>query len=261
MKSIQPFFGPLAAFLIITAAMLTLGALPFPWPGWQPASCHPGCFCEAFSAGGVVQPLSSYSNLFYILAGLLILGTRDLPAFGLRENRMARRRGYIIGFGGAVIAIGVTSFFFHVSLTHIGRWLDYLGMYAFTGYALAYSLARLRRWNDGTFVAVYAVLLIALGGLWFAAPGYRRPLLGVLILGIAAVEAAAHWIRRPFRIRTRFLLASLACFLAAYAINLSDESGALCTPSSWWQWHVVWHFLTAVSTVFLFGYYLSEKEA
>lgn len=260
MKSLKPFFPPLAVFLLIAAVTLALGALPFPWPGWQLASCHPGCFCEAFHAGGVVQPLSSYSNLFYILAGLLIIGTRGLPALHSHDNPMIRRRGYIAGYGGAVIAIGVTSLFFHISLTHIGRWLDYMGMYAFTGYALIYSLARLRRWNDGTFIAAYVFLLLALGVLWFAAPGCRRPLLGGLILGVATVEAAAHWMRRPFRIRTRWLLASLACFLIAYAINVSDESGALCIPASPWQWHAVWHFLTAASTVLLFIYYMSEEQ-
>jgi hypothetical protein len=260
MKTFKPFLIPLAAFLLLSAGTAALGTLPFPWPGWLPASCYPGCFCEAFRAGGIVQPLSSYSNLFYIFAGLLILGTRDLPALDSRGNLMNRRRGYITGYGGAVAAIGLTSLFFHVSLTHIGRWLDYMGMYAFTGYALVYSLSRLRRWNDATYIAVYAVLLLALGGLWFAAPDYRRPLLGGLILGVAAVETAAHWIRRPFRIRTRYLIAALACFLAAYAINMSDESGALCIPASLWQWHAVWHFLTAASTVFLFVYYRSEEE-
>jgi hypothetical protein len=260
MKSFKPFLLPTAVFLLVAAATLALGALPFPWPGWAPASCYPGCFCEAFHAGGVVQPLSSYSNLFYILAGLLILGARGLPAPASRGNRMIRRRGYIAGYGAAVIAIGATSMFFHVSLTQIGRWLDYMGMYGFTAFALTYSLARLRRWNDAAFMALYAALLVALGGLWIAAPGWRRPLLGALILGVTLVEAAAHWIRRPFRIRTRFLFAALACFLAAYAINISDESGALCVPASLWQWHAVWHFLTAASTVFLFVYFLSEEE-
>lgn len=260
MKSLKPFFRPLAAFLLAAAATVALGALPFPWPGWPLASCYPGCFCEAFHAGGIVQPLSSYSNWFYILAGLIILGTRDLPSPDPRVNRMTLRRAYITLYGGAVIAIGVTSLFFHVSLTAIGRWLDYLGMYAFAGYALVYSLARLRRWNDAAFVALYALLLAALGVLWFISPSLRRPMLGALIFGVIAVEAAAHWLRRPYRIRSRYLLASLACFVAAYAINISDESGALCVPASPWQWHAVWHFLTAASTIFLFVYYRSENE-
>jgi hypothetical protein len=260
MKMSKSFLGLAAVFILAVVAAAAFIRLPFPWPGWQLASCYPGCFCEAFHTGGVVQPLSAYSNLFYILAGLMILGTRDWPDREARGNRMARRRGHIAGYGWAVVAIGATSFFFHVSLTHIGRWLDYMGMYAFAGYALVYSLARLRRWSDATFVVAYGLLLAALGVLWFAAPGYRRPLLGGVILGVIAVEAAAHWLRRPLRIRTGWLLAALGSFLVAYAVNMSDESGAICVPGSPWQWHAVWHFLTAASTVLLYVYYRSEDE-
>ncbi|MGB7538102.1 MAG: hypothetical protein WBM17_06155 [Anaerolineales bacterium] len=262
MRILKPFLLPLAAFLIITGLIVWADSLPslIGWPGWEPAACYPGCFCEAFRAGGFAQPLSAYSNLFYILAGLLILATRDLPAHDARANRMTAARGYITGFGGAVVAIGLTSLFFHVTLTNIGRWLDYMGMYAFTGYALTYSLERLRRRDDAAFVIAYGLLLATLGGLWFAAPEYRRPLLGGLILGVTLVEAAAHGMRRPLRIRTRYLLAALACFFAAYWINMADEAGTLCVPASLWQWHAVWHFLTAASTVLLYVYYRSEDE-
>jgi hypothetical protein len=259
-KKVSPFIKWPAVFLLLAAASAGLGALPFPWPGWRLAYCFPGCFCEAFHPGGVVQPLSAYSNLFYFLAGLLILGLRDFPPPAVRNNRMNRGRGDIAGYGLAVIAIGAASLFYHVSLTHIGRWLDYLGMYAFAGFALVYSLARLRRWNDAVFIVVYGFLLAACGGLWFAVPDGRRLLLGVLITGVALAEAAAHWLRRPLRIRTRWLIAALACFVAAFAVNMADESGVICIAASPWQWHAVWHFLTAASTVMLFVYFRSEEE-
>lgn len=260
MRILKPFLLPLAAFVILAGFAVWAGSLPslIGWPGGELATCYPGCFCEAFHAGGIAQPWSAYSNLFYILAGLLILATRDLPPGGTRINRMTAARGYITGFGWAVTGIGITSFFFHVTLTNIGRWLDYMGMYAFTGFALTYSLARLRRRNDAAFVIAYGVLLAMLGALWFAAPPLRRTLLGGLILGVALIEAAAHWMRRPMRIRTRWLLASLACFLVAYWINMADEAGTLCVPAGPWQWHALWHFLTAASTVLLYAYYRSE---
>jgi hypothetical protein len=260
MKKLRPFVGPGVVFLLAAAATAALPMLPFPWPGWRLASCYPGCFCEAFHSGGVVQPQSSYSNLFYILAGLLILGAGGLAGREPHSNLMTRRRRYIAGFGWAVVAIGITSLFFHVSLTRVGRWLDYMGMYAFTAYALLYGLARLRRWNGAAFLTLYGLLLAELGVLWFVAPGYRRPLLGTLILGIVAVEAVAHRVRRPMRIRTRYLTAALGCFLAAYAINMLDEGGVICHPNGLLQWHAVWHFLTAASTMLLFLYYRSEDE-
>jgi hypothetical protein len=99
-----------------------------------------------------------------------------------------------------------------------------------------------------------------LGLLWIAAPAFGRPMLGGLILGVIAVEAAVHWLRRPLRIETGFFIASLVCFLLAFAVNMLDENGALCVPASLWQWHAVWHLLTAVSTGLLYLYYRSEDE-
>jgi hypothetical protein len=260
MKSLKPFLGPLIAFLLIAAAAAALEGLTFPWPGWKLAYCYPTCFCEIFRPGGVVQPLSSYSNLFYIFLGLFIVGSRKLPAPSGRSNLMTRRPGYITGFGVAVVAIGLTSLFYHVSLTQAGRWLDYMGMYGFVGYALIYSLARFRRWSGKTFAALYTLFLAALGLLWLASAALARPMLGALILAVIVVEAAVHRVRHPLQIKIGFLVASLGCFFLALAVNLLDESGALCAPASLWQWHAAWHFLTAVSTGLLYLYYRSEVE-
>ena len=48
--------------------------------------------------------------------------------------------------------------------------------------------------------------------------------------------------------------------LAATGINLLDESGAWCRPASLWQWHAVWHFLTAAAICLLFLYYRTEDD-
>jgi hypothetical protein len=261
MNKTKPFLLPLIVFLLLAAATVAASRLPFPWAGLPLASCYPRCFCEAFTPGGIVEPLSSWSNFFYIGLGLFLVGTAGAAARDPRRNRMTARPGYIRGFGAAVAGIGVTSLFFHVTLTQVGRWLDYLGMYAFAAYALLYGVARLRRWGDAPFVAAFAVLAAALGALWIFVPGARRPALGALIAGVVLVEAVAHRIRRPLRIRTRYLAAALVCFGVALTVNLLDESGALCAPDSLWQWHAVWHFLTAGSTGWLYLYYRSEDEA
>jgi hypothetical protein len=263
MKIGRSFLWPIVIFIIVAAAMVWTDGRPplqnYAWHCLQRASCYPHCFCEAFHAGGIVQPLTSYSNLFYILAGLLILGSRGLPVPGSKNNLMIRRRGYITGFGAAVIGIGITSMFFHVSLTTLGWWLDYMGMYAFVGYCLVYGLARFRGWNGRTFALLYAVLLAALGLGWIAAPEFKRYLLAGLILAVIVVETVAHRVRRPFRIRTYYFVAALAVFLLAFAFNVLDDS-VLCAPASLWQWHALWHFMTAVSAGLLYLYYRSEEE-
>jgi hypothetical protein len=259
MKSIRPFLWPLFACVLLVLAVAEFGRLNYSWAGWGLASCYPGCFCEAFQPGGIVQPLSSYSNFFYILAGLIILASLNPPARDMKNNRMAREPAYATGFGLAIVAIGVSSLFFHVSLTQFGRWLDYMGMYAFTGFALIYSLTRLFGWKGRTFSILYVILLAAFGALWVAVPEARRTLLGGLIAAILAVEGTAFWFRTGVKTTPQYFLAALACLLVAYAVNVADE-GALCNPSSPWQWHAVWHLLTAVSAVLVYLHYRSEDE-
>jgi hypothetical protein len=257
MKNLKPFLGPLAIFILVAVASIALGALHYSWASLGLASCYPHCFCERFHDSGVAQPLSSYSNLFYFFAGLLIIGSRGLPAREGKNNLMIRSPEYVTGFGGAVIAIGATSMFFHVSLTTLGRWLDYMGMYAFVGFALLYGLTRLRRWKGKTFLGLYAAGLAALGGLWVAQPEIKRYLLAGLILAVFIMETA---VRRNARIRSAYLYAALSIFLAAFALNVLDD-GILCNPASLWQWHAVWHFLTAAAAGLVFLYYRSENES
>jgi hypothetical protein len=269
MKIVKPFLGPLAAFVLITIVVVWADGQPLrmggsrstlPWTGWGLASCYPHCFCEVFHGGGIAQPLTSYSNLIYILAGLLILGSRDLSLPDAAGNLMTRRRGYIAGFGAAMIGIGVTSMAFHVSLTTLGWWLDYMGMYAFVGYGLVYGLTRYRGWNGKTFIILYGILLGALGLLWVAAPEIKRYLLAGLILALLTMEAIVHRARRAVRIRAGYLYASVAIFLIAFAINVLDDK-FLCIPSSLWQWHAFWHFLTAIAAGLVYLYYRSENES
>jgi Ceramidase len=259
MKSLKLFLVPLAVFVLIALATLAFSALHYSWAGWGLASCSPHCFCEMFSAGGIVQPLSSYSNLFYFLTGLLILGSRGLSLPGEANNWMTRRRGYITGFGAAVIGIGVTSMFFHVSLTTFGWWLDYMGMYAFVGFALLYSMARFRGWDGRTFLILYAILLTALGLLWVIAPEFKRFLLVGLILALMAAEAVIRHVRRAVRMRSSYFYAALAIFLIAFGINILDDK-ILCIPVSLWQWHAFWHLLTAIAAGLVYLYYRSENE-
>jgi hypothetical protein len=259
MKFLKLFLVPLAVFVLIALATVAFSALHYSWAGWGLASCSPHCFCEMFRAGGIVQPLSSYSNLFYFLTGLLILGSRGLSLPGETDNLMIRRRGYITGFGAAVIGIGVTSMFFHVSLTTFGWWLDYMGMYAFVGFALLYGRARFRSWDGRTFLIRYAALLTALGLLWVIAPELKRYLLAGLILALMATEAAVRHARYAVRMHSSYLYAALMIFLIAFGITVLDDK-ILCIPASLWQWHAFWHLLTAIAAGLVYLYYRSENE-
>jgi hypothetical protein len=255
-KHITIIFWLALVFLLIALGMWGVAALGITWDGWAKSSCWPNCFCEAYLPGGMLQPQSVYSNLYYVLVGLLVIGFARLPASG-RNNLMLRRPSYTVGYGLAAIAAGLSSWFYHFSFTQVGRWFDYMGMYAFAGYALLYNLVRLRGWSGKAFAGLYAALLAVWGTVWIIAPDTKRYLFVGLILGMILSEVLVLRLRKP-SIQISYFYAALFSFAVAGAANLLDESGMICTPTSWWQWHAFWHFATALAMGLLYLYYRSE---
>jgi hypothetical protein len=253
------------AFLLITLATIIYGfSQGISWAGLRPSPCYPGCFCETFQRGAIVQPLSSYSNLWYVLVGLgIIASTRiSLSGDGKRTNLLLRLPTYIILYGLISIFIGLTSFFYHVSLTLVGRWVDYMGMYALASFAVAYNLTRLGVVRGRMFAITFIALNISLAIPMMAVSSleFKRALLLSTILAIIGLEGLIHLIRRPARFHLAYFFAALGILAAATVINLLDESGQWCSHTSLWQWHAVWHFLTALSISLLFLYYRTGDD-
>jgi hypothetical protein len=234
------------------------------WAGMQPSPCYPGCFCERFQPGAIVQPQSSFSNLWYVLVGLGIIAfTRiSLPGSAKHTNFFVREPGYSITLGIVVMAVGLTSFFYHVSLTLVGRWADYMGMYAFATFTVTYSLTRLRLVRSWSFALVYGILNLGLAVpmITISSLVVKRSLFAGTIIVMLGLEGIIFLVRRPNHIQVGYFLSALVVLALATSINLLDERGLLCNHASFWQWHAVWHFLTAVAIGLVYLYYRSEDD-
>jgi dihydroceramidase len=253
----------LATFGVAAIAAVAFAYLPFNWQGLERTACWPdACFCEAGRQGPVAQPSNTYSNLAFVIVGLLILATDTLRpartgARGSPTNLLASHRAYALTYGTAVAAIGLGSFFFHASLTLVGRWFDLMGMYLQAGFMVLYGLARLRRIPGPVFALAYGALNAALGWALVSAPQFRREIFGGLILLTIAVEIIVLLRRRP-RVRLAYFAAALVSFALAYLIWNLDNSGLWCNPGSWMQGHALWHILSAAAAGLIFLYYRSE---
>ena len=248
--------GKIALFVLIALVSLALAFVNYSWVSWQPATCLPNnCFCESLRDGFIRQPINTYSNLAYVLVGLLILAhARHSDA---RANWMSSQRAYPIVFGGATVAIGVGSFFYHASLTFLGQWLDLMGMYLFAGFALLYNLARLRPMRGTTFALGYVAMNAMLGYLLIVNPFVRRQVFAGMIWVVLALEALVLLVERP-RMKTRYLIGALVSLIVAYGVWMLDESRVWCDPTSVLQGHALWHFATAAAAGLLYLYYRSE---
>ncbi len=252
--------GPWLAFVMVACATIALGTLDYSWQGWRAASCVPEhCFCEAIRPGVVAQPVNAYSNLAYVLVGLLVIGAA-WRAHGAKANLMRQHKAYPMLCGIAVVSIGLGSLFYHASLTFVGQWFDLAGMYLFATFIMLYNLSRLRPMSGKVFVLVYVAANLVLGIAQITQPGLRRQMFAGLIALTIALEVLALALKKP-AIKIVYFVAALGAFGAAYGIWILDETRQLCAPMSWLQGHAAWHVLSAIAAWLLYLYYGSEGES
>ncbi|MGQ9815160.1 MAG: ceramidase domain-containing protein [Candidatus Roseilinea sp.] len=253
-------------FALIALASVVFSLADVSWAGWQPATCMPDdCFCEAIRPGPIAQPVNTYSNLAFVLVGLLILGASPArpvtagPADG-RANLMLSQPAYPIVLGASTVVIGLGSLFYHASLSFAGQWFDVMGMYLLATFMALYGLARIRPMRGWLFALIYAAVNGVLGALLIAVPEIRRQIFAGLILAVIALEGWITLRRRP-PMRYAYFGAALVSFAAAYAIWLLDNARVLCAPGSVLQGHALWHIGGALAAGLIYAYYRSEQIA
>jgi hypothetical protein len=231
---------------IAVAATVAVGALALLTASaiadGRPATCvETGCFCEAVSGGIPNQIEASWSSLAFVLLGVWVILQRGAPA--------TRERTLLPLAGITMVAIGVSSFVYHATLTFVGQWLDVFSMYLLGLLIALGALWRTGRLGGRPAVALYVVLAVGLGVAQFIYPDARRILFALVLLPGVILELTPFIAGRGPGSR-RWVLASLATFVVAYAIWLLDQS-QLCDPHFWLQGHALWHVLGAVAALLL----------
>lgn len=234
------------------AAALSLWALPDGWAGWARDGCQDAnCYCEPLSGRWVAQPLAAYSNLGFVVVGLLALAAPRQPA---SANLLRSQPAYARLFAATALGTGLGSFFYHASLTRAGEWFDLVGLYLFTSVPLVYGLARLTgRPAPGRWAALYIGINVAGGLQMSAAREWQQIVFGLLAAAALATEALVLVRRRP-RLQRRWLAAALICLaLGAWLWTQPCPAGWPIPP------HAGWHLLAAATQAALFAYYWSEQ--
>ncbi len=252
-------------FALIALVSAAFSQADVSWAGWQPATCMPAdCFCEAIRPGAIAQPANAYSNLAFVLVGLLILGApggaSSAGSAQQRANLMLSQPAYRIVFGASTVVIGLGSLFYHASLSFAGQWFDVMGMYLLATFMALYALARIRPIQGSRFALIYVAVNATLGALLIVAPEARRLIFTGLIFAVIGLEVWIALYRRP-RMRYAWFAAALISFAAAYAIWVLDNLRVLCAPDSVLQGHAVWHLLGALAAGLIYAYYRSEQTA
>lgn len=203
-----------------------------PWSGYEPGTIR---FCEERLCSWVVEPSNAFSNIGYVIVGVLVLAT------------LARSRAPMIVIGVSSILIGLGSFAFHGTGTRVGELLDVSPMYLLSGLAIVCAARRLRPMSDVTFVTAHAgIVLVSVGlmiglhnnGIFMFAAQFATAIGLELYLFVTNRRAPSY----------RWQKAMIATFLTAFAIWNADKWDVLCDPHNHVvTGHAVWHVLTAVS--------------
>lgn len=193
--------------------------------------------CEAFGGGWLVQPVNAWTSLAYAGVGLVLMVSASSAP--LRERTLR------IAFGILLIGTGVGSFLYHgpqppiAAFAHDIAFLATLWFLVIMNPAAAHGLRR--RWAWGAIAVASTVMAIALVS-W---PTSTNLLAAVSIAALFVSDVLMH---RVGGIDGRWYATALALFAGALLFNVLGRSGAAtCAPGGVFQFHGLWHVLSAMA--------------
>lgn len=249
--------GAAFAWRILGAALLGVAVCACAWLATEllaatpllqrEATCVTGdCFCE-HTDGFPQQVVNSISSFSFVFFGAWVLLARRNPAQETREFALAPLLGITMLF------LGVSSFFYHATLSFLGQFLDIFSMYAFGLLLFFGALYRAGHLRARYAVAGFVATSLALGLLQYAYPDSRRILFAALLVPGIILELSPFITGHSVRSRRVWAVwAGLGLMLLAYGIWLLDQTPAFCQPGSLIQGHAIWHVLTAVAAFMVF---------
>lgn len=222
----------------------------------QAAHCMPHCWCEAVRWDSLIrQPANVWSNfsMFAVAAIVLWLSRRRSDQNLLMANPSYSR---LYAFGLTLTGLG--SMFFHASLTHIGQWVDLIGMYFLATVLYLYNYSRLRPLPTRTLLLLYVASVTFFTLLMYFVPQANDILFGVLILVFVFFVIFTQR-KLKTKVRGWFIVFAAVSYYSGSTFWILDKELKLCAPDSWLQGHAAWHILAALATLFVYLFFRSES--
>jgi hypothetical protein len=214
-----------------------------PWSGFDPATVT---FCEENLCSWITQPSNTWSNLPFIIAGIMIV-------------RASSARPLLKLMGHSAWFLGVGSALFHASATFIFEAWDLLGMYMISGLMLCFNAARF--WKLVQLIQIiipYLVMTAAALGLllWFREIGIV--LFAIQITAALTLEVLLHL--RDESVDFKYARLFIGLFVMAFIFWNLDVQNIVCDPKNHLlTGHAVWHVLNAVAIWYIYRFYEQFK--
>jgi hypothetical protein len=273
------------AFFIVGAALDWIKDAPMD-PDYKPGLAKKPpvfIFCEGYTKTWIQQPISTWTDLAFVLSGLglmLIASLRSGPSSdGNPADPPILRTGSWIPFlySAVVVYMGPGSMYFHASLKSWAGWCDAFSISNWAAFGLGYTTWRLCHTHPRVGDNCWPLLVVWLGvaipaGILSAVTGDGRTVLMICVALWVLMElvlmsmVGVAWIRKqpdPLQIHRNgwWLLACTLAFLAAFGcwIPSGGVTRIWCNPDAASQGHGFWHIFAASGTFIVFGLWGSER--
>lgn len=211
---------------------------------WHDAQINYGTpnvdWCEPTRCAWITEPLNTWSNLAFLIAGIWILYRFKHPALRI--------------FAWIVIIMGLFSAIYHATNNALSQYLDFFGM-ALMMSAL-FSLLTIRLWRSSERIlkaSFLAFITLNILLLWFlhAVNAPIQNMIFINALPIILAEAYFITLRKTASgwKSWGYLVLTVMVLVCAQVFAQLDLKRIYCHPEGYLHGHVLWHILCATGMV------------
>lgn len=191
-------------------------------------------WCEERLCSLFEEPVNTWSNLAYLLVGLLLVRKAGQRTIGI-----------------LVYVMGLASLLYHASNSFATQFLDFLGMFLFSCFLLTDLGQRFKSGPARSFHWIFCSLVLFHVFLFFLfdLKGWPVQFLMALDSGLLLLLYGALLIQGSIETVPLFCLAT-GFFTLAAGLSYADFNRFFCNPGSLLQGHALWH-LSSAAGIFL----------
>jgi hypothetical protein len=208
-----------------------------PWLNFTPDNLY---FCEAQICEWVRQPANTWSSLYIVLVGVLII-----------YLTLVKKQGYLKLFGWIMVFLGMGTFFYHATTALWAGIFDIAGMFFLIFYLLATIL-----WETFRIKKKTAILMFIVGSILMTSLHAIKPNLGTPFFAIIAIIAFILELRiskKERRSSRKYLVIFIILAVLSLVVWGLDATKIICDPNNHWlQGHAIWHVSTATAFYVLY---------
>ncbi len=206
-------------------------------------------WCEGQNNSWIIEPANTWSNLAYIIIGILLYQKRN-------QLKSKPLRAYAPAF----ITLGICSGIYHASYTFLFQILDFFGMYLLTYLMLLINLKRLKIVKNAMGSLFWGLVLGTTALTVYCDLYTSFPIQGLIFVHVLMLLGSELylWKKRTQNYQMKYFWSGLTLIFIAASCSVADVTRTYCDPENHFvQGHAVWHVLSSIA---IYCIYLHHRQ-